>query len=85
MFLEMKGVHWYSRYLHLWPECLRPAAQVRTMTGNLEVSSTLPDDIPHPKSHTVKFYAKLFFAWAAMGFRNPTLKIERKIDACRQD
>lgn len=81
VFLEMKGAHWLSLYLHLWPETVRPKAELRTMTGDLPTPSGLPDDIPNLKSHTVSFYAKLFGAWAAMGFRNPKIAVPGKIDA----
>lgn len=51
------------------------------MVGDRKDASTLPDDIPNLKSHTIKFYTKLFGTWAAMGFRNPQISIERKINA----
>ncbi|GLS37340.1 hypothetical protein GCM10010869_29330 [Mesorhizobium tianshanense] len=81
VFLELKGAHWLSIYLHLWPEEARPKAEMRTMTGDLPDASNLPNDIPNLKSHTVSFYAKLLGAWAAMGFRNPKVEVAGKIDA----
>ncbi|WP_242109795.1 GFA family protein [Luteimonas aquatica] len=81
LFLEMKGAHWLSMYLPLWPEAMRPKAQLRTMTGDLPDASALPDDIPNLKTHTVSFYAKLLGAWIAMGFRNPKIAVTEKIDA----
>ncbi|TIO08481.1 DUF6151 family protein [Mesorhizobium sp.] len=81
VFLELKGAHWLSIYLHLWPDEARPRAEMRTMTGDLPDASNLPNDIPNLKSHTVSFYAKLLGAWAAMGFRNPKVELVRKIDA----
>ncbi|KRA80565.1 GFA family protein [Altererythrobacter sp. Root672] len=81
MFLEMPGAHWLSVYLHLWPYEMRPTVQVRTMTSDVDDPSDLPGDLPNLKTHAVSFYAKLFFAWVAMGFRSPKLVIERKIDA----
>jgi hypothetical protein len=80
VFLEMKGAHWLSIYLHLWPEESRPEAGMRTMVGDLSDASNLPDDIPNLKSHTVAFYAKLLGAWIAMGFRNPKIEVAGKID-----
>ncbi|MEK1889448.1 MAG: DUF6151 family protein [Phyllobacterium sp.] len=80
MFLEMKGAHWLSIYLHLWPDEARPSAEMRTMTGDLADISHLPDNIPNLKSHTVSFYAKLFWAWVAMGFRNPKIEVAGKIE-----
>ncbi|PTE06791.1 GFA family protein [Mesorhizobium helmanticense] len=81
VFLELKGAHWLSVYLHLWPEAARPKAEMRTMTGDLADASNLPKDIPNLKSHTVSFYAKLLAAWLAMGLRNPKIEVAGKIDA----
>jgi len=81
IFLEMKGAHWLSVYLHLWPDGVRPNAEMRTMAGDLPDASNLPDDIPNLKSHTVSFYAKLLGAWVGMGFRNPKIEVSGKIDA----
>ncbi|NRP19507.1 hypothetical protein LPJGGPFB_02764 [Ensifer adhaerens] len=81
VFLEMKGAHWLSLYLHLWPQETRPKAALRTMVGDLPDASRLPKDIPNLKTHTVSFYAKLLCAWIAMGFRNPKIAIARKIEA----
>ncbi|MCA1440364.1 hypothetical protein I6F07_09090 [Ensifer sp. IC4062] len=80
VFLEMKGAHWLSIYLHLWPEQARPMAEVRTMVGDLADPSNLPADIPNLRSHNVSFYAKLLAAWIAMGFRNPKIAVAGKID-----
>lgn len=81
VFLDLKGAHWLSVYLHLWPDAIRPKAKMRTMTGDLADISGLPGDIPNLKSHSVSFFAKLFKAWAAMGFRNPKIEIAGRIDA----
>lgn len=81
LFLEVKGGHWLSIYLHLWPERDRPKPQMRTMTGDLADASRLPDDIPNLKTHTITFYAKLLGAWIAMGFRNPRIEVAGPIDA----
>lgn len=81
VFLELKGAHWLSVYLHLWPDGTRPKAEMRTMTGDLADASNLPKDIPNLKSHTVSFYAKLLGAWLAMGLRNPKIEVAGKIDA----
>lgn len=81
VFLEMKGAHWLSIYLHLWPEDTRPKPELRTMTGDLPDPSSLPKDIPNLKTHTISFYAKLFAAWVAMGFRNPKIEVAGKVDA----
>ncbi len=81
LFLEVKGGHWLSIYLHLWPERDRPKPQMRTMTGDLADASGLPDDIPNLRTHTIGFYAKLLGAWIAMGFRNPRIEVAGPIDA----
>jgi hypothetical protein len=81
VFLELKGAHWLSLYLHLWPAAQRPKPQMRTMTGDLADASGLPDDIPNLKTHTAAFYAKLLGAWIAMGFRTPKVAVSGKIAA----
>ena len=81
VFLEMKGAHWLSLYLHLWPDDARPRPELRTMTGDLPDASALPADIPNLKTHTVSFYMKLLGAWIAMGFRNPKITTAGTIDA----
>ena len=80
LFLEMKGAHWLSLYLHLWPEKTRPKPSLRTMTSDLKDRSRLPADIPNLKTHTIAFYGKLLAAWIAMGFRNPKIAVAGKID-----
>ncbi|MGJ7900985.1 GFA family protein [Lysobacter sp. 1R34A] len=81
VFLELKGAHWLSVYLHLWPPHTRPTAQLRTMVGDLDDASRLPDDLPNLKSQSLWFYAKLLAAWIAMGLRNPRIEVKEKLDA----
>jgi hypothetical protein len=81
IFLEMKGAHWLSVYLHLWPREARPKAEMRTMVGDLPDASGLSNDIPNLKTHSVSFYMKLLWAWISMGFRNPKIEVAGKIDA----
>jgi len=81
VFLELRGAHWLSVYLHLWPDEVRPKAEIRTMVGDLTDASSLPNDIPNLKTHTLSFYAKLFGAWIGMGFRNPKVEVAGKADA----
>ncbi|VVT17362.1 conserved hypothetical protein [Roseovarius sp. EC-HK134] len=71
VYLEFKGGHWLSFYSGLWPAGTKPAPTMRTMTSDLPEGSTLPDDIPNAKKHSLGFFAKLFGAWVAMGFRSP--------------
>src|SRR5690554_1592324 len=44
IFLELKGAHWLSIYLHLWPGGTRPAVEIRTMVSDLTDASNLPND-----------------------------------------
>lgn len=81
LFLEMKGAHWLSVYLHLWPDALRPKAGMRTMVGDLPDASHVPNDIPNLKTHNVAFFAKLLGAWIKMRFRNPQVQVAGKINA----
>jgi hypothetical protein len=71
VYLAFKGGHWLSLYGTLWPIGTLPPAEMRTMTSDLPDGATLPDDIPNAKKQSLGFFAKLFGAWAAMGFRNP--------------
>lgn len=70
VFLEFTAGHWLSLYAALWPEAIRPAVEMRTMTGSRD---DLPRDVPNLRTHSLGFYARLFSAWAAMGFRKPKL------------
>ncbi|QED29929.1 hypothetical protein FRD01_22365 [Microvenator marinus] len=79
VFLELNGAHWLCLYLHLWPEERRPKPELRTMTGDLADQSALPTDIPNLKTHSIAFFAKLFAAWVAMGFRNPKFEVNGKL------
>ena len=81
IFLELKGAHWLSVYLHLWPDEMRPKTDVRTMVGDLPDASDLPGDIQNIKSHTLPFYMQLLYVWIKMGFRNPKFEVNGKIDA----
>ncbi len=46
----------------------QPGLELRTALRDLADASALPDDIPNLKSHTARFYMKLFGAWMTMGF-----------------
>lgn len=81
IFIEAKGGHWISLYLLLWPTGASPKAEFRTMTGDLADRSGLPHDIPNLKTHSARFFVKLFAAWVGMGFRNPKIEVAGKIDA----
>jgi hypothetical protein len=73
IFLEFAHGHWLSVYGLLWPPRSLPALQLRTMTRSRPRDVVLPDDVPNPSTHNAAFYAKLFLAWAAMGFRAPKI------------
>lgn len=73
MLLEFTKGHWISVYGARWPDAERPAAEMRTMTGDLPEGHDLPDDIPNLRSHSVGFFVRLFRAWAAMRFRVPKI------------
>ena len=79
MFLDFQSGHWLSLYGSLWPEGSRPALDLRTMTGDLEDRSILPDDVPNPRKHTLSFFARLLGAWVAMGFRVPKIAVPRDL------
>ncbi|WP_202049568.1 hypothetical protein [Sphingomonas sp. So64.6b] len=81
IFLELKGAHWLSVYLHLWPDAVRPKPDVRTMVHDHPDPSALPTDIPNLQRQSMSFYAKLLWAWIAMGFRNPTIAIAKSVEA----
>ena len=58
-----------------------PPLELRTMTGDLPDASVLPDDVPNLKQQSLAFYWRLFRAWAAMGFRSPTIAVNGEIHA----
>jgi hypothetical protein len=78
MFMEMAGAHWLSLYGGLWPPGSLPALEIRTMTRSKPAGVSLPDDVPNPGTHTWSFYIRLFWAWAAMGFRVPRIDFVRR-------
>ncbi|MCX7544173.1 GFA family protein [Marinicella gelatinilytica] len=73
LFLEFIKGHWLSLYGVLWPADGLPKLELRTMTKDKKEDIVLADDVPNPKTHTLTFYAKLLFAWLAMGFRSPKI------------
>lgn len=71
VYLDFKHGHWFSLYGTLWPDGALPPPEMRTMASNLPEGAHLPDDIPNAKKQSLGFFAKLFGAWVAMGFRTP--------------
>lgn len=80
VFLDLNGGHWLSLYGRLWPEGARPRLEMRTMTGDLDDPSALPDDVPNLKQHSLSFYARLLGAWVRMGFRSPKFRVEGELN-----
>ena len=80
VYLEFKGGHWLSLYGGLWPEGTMPAPTMRTMASDLPEGAVLPDDIPNAKTQNLRFFARLFGAWVAMGFRNPKTPVTGEIN-----
>ncbi len=72
--LEFTKGHWLSVYSARIPEGQRPAAEMRTIVGDRPEGVELPDDIPNYRSPSGKFMWRLLTAWAAMGFRAPTIE-----------
>ena len=51
------------------------------MTSDLPEGAVLPDDVPNARKQNLAFFAKLFGAWVAMGFRNPKMPVTGGINA----
>lgn len=81
IFLEFGGAHWVNLYGALWPAGSLPPPALRTMTSDLPDASVLPKDVPNYKRQSVSFFAKLFAAWIAMGFRNPEIQVNGEFHA----
>jgi hypothetical protein len=75
LFTEFKGGHWLSLYSGLWPQDRRPPLEMRTMAADLADPSVLPNDVPNMKGQSGGFFAKLLWAWIAMGFRVPRIDV----------
>jgi hypothetical protein len=75
VFLEFQAGHWLSIYGGLWPTGALPPLALRTMTSDLPDASMLPRDVPNYKWQSASFFAKLFGAWVAMGFRSPKIAV----------
>lgn len=74
MFLEISGGHWLSLYAKRWRDAERPPIELRTMVGDRPPEAApLDGDVPNLRVHSLGFYARLFGAWIAMGFRAPEL------------
>ncbi|WP_394763806.1 GFA family protein [Phenylobacterium sp.] len=81
IFLEFGGAHWLNVYGGLWPAGSLPPPALRTMTSDLAYASLLPTDVPNHKRQSASFFAKLFAAWIAMGFRTPEVPVNGEFHA----
>lgn len=81
LFLEFQNGHWLSLYAGLWPDAVRPKAEMRTMVGDLPERQMPPADLPNHKSQSFGFFWKLLTAWAAMRFRSPAIAVPRELVA----
>lgn len=79
VFTEFQAGHWLSLYASLWPAAVRPKMEMRTMAGDLPDASVLPADMPNLKSQSGGFFAKLLWAWIAMGFRVPKMAVNGQL------
>lgn len=75
MFLEFASGHWLSLYARRLKEDRRPPLELRTMTRDAPPGSAFSDDIPSPRTHSIRFMARLFWAWVLMGFRTGKTKV----------
>lgn len=71
MFLDFAHGHWFSVYAQRFPPAIRPPIEERTMLMDMPKDFTPPPGARHPKRWSVSFFARLFWAWARMGFRTP--------------
>ncbi len=81
VFLEFKGGHWLSLYGQLWPDGTRPRLEMRTMVADSVDAASLPNDVPNLKNQSLAFFARLFAAWARMGFRSPRIDVKGQVNA----
>lgn len=76
MFLEFEKGHWVSVYAQRVAASARPSVEMRTMTGDAPPGVVFNDAIPSYRTHAFPFMARLFWAWACMGFRAPEIRVE---------
>ena len=72
MFLEFAGGHWLSMYRDRIGGAA--PAEMRVMTAD-QHGRSLPNDLPNYKTHSPKFWWRLFSAWVGMGFRIPKVPV----------
>ena len=79
MFLEFEKGHWVSVYAGRIPEAQRPAIEMRTMTSDAPPDTVFTDNIPSYRTHSVRFMARLLWAWVLMGFRHPAIEVNADV------
>ena len=72
MFLDFTKGHWLTVYRARLGDDIPPAT-MRMMTAERPDGPALADDMTNYRGHSRKFMLKLLGAWAAMGFRRPTV------------
>ncbi len=75
LFTEFSGGHWLSIYNGLWPDAAAFRPEMLTQTGDAPDPALLPAGVPHGAMTTLRFFARLFGVWAAMGFRAPRVEV----------
>jgi len=72
MFLDFTKGHWLTVYRTRLPDGIAPAT-MRVMTAERPDGPALANDMTNYRGHSGKFMLKLLGAWAAMGFRRPSV------------
>ena len=72
MFLDFTRGHWLTIYRGRLGDDIPPAT-MRLMTAERLDGAPLADDMANYRGQSGKFMLKLLGAWAAMGFRRPTV------------
>ena len=82
MFLDVTVGHWLSMYRNRF-SAGAPPLEMRLMTKERRPCVELGDDLPNYSGRSGKFMLKLLAAWAAMGFRRPTITWGKSADAAQ--
>jgi hypothetical protein len=72
MFLDFTNGHWLTLYRDRFPDDA-PPLQMGVMAKDRPAGGPPPDGIPTYPAYPAKFMVRLLAAWAAMGFRRPTV------------
>jgi hypothetical protein len=71
MFLDFADGHWFSIYAGRFSAGSLSAVEERTMLKDMPKGFAPPPDARNSQRWSLRFFAKLFAAWAAMRFRTP--------------